>query len=220
MKAVGTALIDADLILLVIDLTDKHPLHAATLEKIRKVKIPVFVVLNKFDLVSNDVAHEAFAHWTAELPEARVFPVSALEHIYTKELLKEVIHVLPESPPFFPKDEISDRTMRFFTAEMIREKIFLLYDREIPYSCEVRIEEYKEEPDIVRISALILTERETQKRILIGHQGRMLKKVGTLARKDMEAFIGRKVFLQTFVKVDENWRSDVQRLKQMGYWEG
>ncbi len=219
MKAVGTALTDADLILLVIDLTDPHPLHAATFERIQKTEIPVFVVLNKFDIAGTDKANEAFAWWSEQMPKAKVFPVSALEKIYTTELLKEIIHVLPENPPFFPEDELSDRTMRFFTAEIIREKIFMLYDREIPYSCEVRIEEYKEEPDIVRISAVILTERESQKRILIGHQGSMLKRVGTLARKDMEAFIGQKVYLQTFVKVDENWRSNVGKLRQLGYWE-
>ena len=219
MKAVGTALTDADLILLVIDMEDREPLHPATLEKIKKMTVPVFVVLNKFDKSGTEKANAHFAFWSAELPSAKVFPVSALEKIYTKELLAEIIHVLPDSPPFFPKDEISDRTTRFFVAEIIREKIFFLYDREIPYSCEVSIEEYKEEPEIVRISAVIVTERETQKRILIGHQGSMLKRVGTLARKDIESFIGKKVFLQTFVKVDANWRSDVRRLKQFGYWE-
>lgn len=219
MKTVGTALTDADLILLVVDLTDSEPIHGPTLDKIRKTKIPVFVILNKFDAAGTEKANEAFQFWQGELPKARIFPVSALEKIYTRELLSEIIAVLPASPPFFPKDEVSDRTMRFFIAEMIREKIFLIYDREVPYSCEVAIEEYKEEEDIVRISALILTERESQKRILIGHKGSMLKRVGTLARKDMEPFIGKKVFLQLFVKVEENWRTDVKRLRQFGYWE-
>jgi GTP-binding protein Era len=136
-----------------------------------------------------------------------------------KELLEEIIDMLPESPPYFPKDELSDRTQRFFCAEIVREKIFMNYDREIPYSCEVMIEEYIDEPEIARIRALILTERESQKRILIGHQGSSLKRVGTQARKDMESFIGKKVFLQMFIKVDENWRNDVNRLKNFGYWE-
>ncbi|MFN9799135.1 MAG: GTPase Era, partial [Bacteroidota bacterium] len=162
-------------------------------------------VLNKFDLVGTEAANDAFAYWQSELPAARVFPVSAKEHIYTRELMQEILRILPESPPYFPKDEVSDRTMRFFVAEIIREKIFLLYEREIPYSCEVVVEEYKEEEGLVRIAALILTERESQKRILIGHQGGMLKKVGTLARKDIEAFIGQQVFLSMFVKVEEDW---------------
>jgi GTP-binding protein Era len=219
MKTVGTALIDADLIILVVDSSDKHQLHPGTLEKIQKTEIPVFVVLNKFDLVGNEGSNAAFAIYKELLPNARIFPVSALEKIYVKELLEEIIAQLPESPPYFPKDELSDRTTRFFCAEIVREKIFMNYDREIPYSCEVMIEEYIDEPEIARIRALIITERESQKRILIGHQGSMLKRVGTQARKDMESFIGKKVFLQMFVKVDENWRNDVNRLKNFGYWE-
>lgn len=219
MKSVSTALSDADLILLVIDLADNKPIHEATLSKIQKMDVPVFVVLNKFDLSGIEGSNVGFQEWQAKLPNAKIFPVSALEKIYTKELLTEILSVLPLSPPYFPKDELSDRTMRFFVSEIIREKIFMLYDREIPYSTEVKIEEYKEEEDIVRISALILTERESQKRILIGHQGKMLKRVGTLARKEMENFIGKKVFLQTFVKVEDNWRNDLNRLKNFGYWE-
>lgn len=219
MKSVSTALSDADLILLVIDLADNKPIHEATLAKIQKMDVPVFVVLNKFDISGVEGSNVGFQEWQEKMPNAKIFPVSALEKIYTKELLTEILSVLPLSPPYFPKDELSDRTMRFFVSEIIREKIFMLYDREIPYSCEVKVEEYKEEADIVRISALILTERESQKRILIGHQGKMLKRVGTLARKEMENFIGKKVFLQTFVKVEENWRNDLSRLKNFGYWE-
>jgi GTP-binding protein Era len=219
MKSVGTALVDADLILLVVDLTDKAPVHEATLNKIGKLTTPVFVVLNKVDTTGFDKSNEAFVKWQELLPNARIFPVSALEKIYTDELLYEIKQALPVSPPYFPKEDVSDRTMRFFVSEIIREKIFLNYDREIPYSCEVKIEEYKEEPEIVRIGAVILTERESQKRILIGHQGSALKRVGTQARKDMESFIGQKVFLQLFVKVEENWRNDVSRLKNFGYWE-
>lgn len=219
MKFVGTALTDADLILLVVDMTDKSPLHPQTLEKIKKTKIPVFVVLNKFDLVGTDGATPHFEFWATQLPQSRVFPVSSTEKIYTKELLSEILFVLPENPPFFPKDELSDRSTRFFVAEIIREKIFMTYDKEIPYSCEVNIEEFKEEQGIVRISAVILTERESQKAIIIGHQGKMLKRVGTLARKDIESFLGKKVFLQTFVKLEENWRNDIKRLKNFGYWE-
>lgn len=219
MKAVGTALVDADLILLVIDASDNKLFHEATLEKIAKIKIPVFVVLNKFDLVGNEGSNLVFQLYKEQLPSAKIFPVSALEKIYIKELLEEILDVLPESPPYFPKEDISDRTTRFFCAEIIREKILMNYDREIPYSCEVMIEEYKDEPEIARIRALIVTERESQKRIIIGHQGSALKRVATQSRKDMESFIGKKVFLETFVKVDENWRNDIGRLKQFGYWE-
>jgi GTP-binding protein Era len=219
MKSVGTALTDADLILLVIDCADKKGLHDATLAKIKKSKIPVFVILNKYDLVGNEGVNLAFDQWSALLPDAKIFPVSALEKIHTRELLDQIIKVLPDNPPYFPKDDISDRTMRFFCSEIIREKIFMNYDREIPYSCEVKIEEYREEPEIVHVSAVILAERESQKRILIGHQGSAMKRTGTQARKEMESFIGKKVMLKTFVKVDENWRNDERKLKNFGYLE-
>lgn len=219
MKTVGTALADADLILLVIDLTERKELHSATLEKIRKTKIPVFVLLNKVDVAGFEKSNEAFLKWQTELPAAKIFPVSALEKIYTAELLEEIKQMLPLCPPYFPKDELSDRTQRFFVAEIVREKILLNYEKEIPYSCEVRIESFSEEPEIIRIRTEIITERESQKRILIGHQGSMLKRVGTAARKDIEAFLGKKIFLELFVKVDENWRNDLSRLKAFGYWE-
>lgn len=219
MKSVGTALTDADLILLVIDSADKKGLHEATLEKVRKSNIPVFIILNKYDLVGNEGVNEAFEYWSQSMPEAKIFPVSALEKIHTRELLERIIKILPESPPYFPKDDISDRTMRFFCSEIMREKIFMNYDREIPYSCEVMIEEYREEPEIVHISAVILAERESQKRIIIGHQGSALKRTATQARKEMESFVGKKVMLKTFVKVDENWRNDERKLRNFGYLE-
>jgi GTP-binding protein Era len=217
MKVVGSALTDADLILLVVDSADKREIHPPTLDKIRKTEIPVFVILNKYDLVGNDGVNALFDFWTEMLPTAKVFPVSALEKIHTRELLVQIIRVLPESPPYFPKDDVSDRSMRFFVSEIIREKIFMNYDKEIPYASEVHIEEYLEEPEIVRISALIMVERESQKRIVIGHLGSGLKRVGTQARKDMESFIGKQVFLKTHVKVDENWRHDERKLKNFGY---
>ncbi len=219
MKAVTGALKDADLILLVIDSAEKKPFHEATLAKISKTSIPVFVVLNKYDLVGNEGVNASFEQYAALLPNAKIFPVSALEKIHTKELLAQIIKVLPESPPYFPKDEMSDRTMRFFVSEIIREKIFMNYEKEIPYSCEVRIEDYKEEAGLLRIGAIIYTERESQKRILIGHQGSNLKRVGTQARKDIEAFAGQKVMLTTHVKVDDNWRNDMGKLKMFGYTE-
>jgi GTP-binding protein Era len=219
MKFVGSALVDADLILLVIDLADKKPMHEATLNKIKKSGIPVFVVLNKYDVVGNEGANIAFEYWSQELPNAKIFPVSALHKLQVDLLLKQVIQALPDSPPYFPKDEISDKSIRFFASEIIREKIFLTYSKEIPYSTEVVIEAFRDEIDIAHINALIITERESQKAIIIGHQGKMLKKIGTEARKDIESFLDKKVMLTTHVKVDENWRNDARRLKGYGYLE-
>lgn len=217
MKAVGSALVDADLLLVVIDLKDDAPFHERTLQKIAGMSIPVFVILNKVDVAGFDKSNEVFTQWQQLLPRAKIFPVSALEKIYTDELLFEILQVLPSSPPYFPKDEISDRSMRFFMSEILREKILLNYAREIPYSVEIVIESFSDEPDIVKIRALILAERESQKRIIIGHQGKALKRVGIQARKDMEKFIGKQVFLEMFVKVEENWRSDASKLKRFGY---
>ncbi len=219
MKAVGSALIDADLLLLVIDSADRTPFHASTLEKIKKMDVPIFVVLNKLDLVGNESADALFQYWQTELPQAKIYPVSALTYLYTKELLQKIIEILPPSPPFFPKDELSDRTMRFFCSEIIREKLLKYYNKEIPYSCEVQIESYKEEDHVTKIRAIILTERESQKAIIIGHQGSAIKRMATSARKEMEAFLDKKVFLETFIKVDPDWRNNVNRLKSMGYWE-
>lgn len=219
MKAVGSALTDADLILMVIDSSDRTPFHASTLEKIKKMDVPIFVVLNKLDLVGNESADGLFQFWQNELPQAKIYPVSALTYLYTKELLQKIIEVLPPSPPFFPKDELSDRTQRFFCSEIIREKILKYYNKEIPYSCEVQIESFKEEDHVIKIRAIILTERESQKAIIIGHQGSAIKRMATSARKEMEAFLDKKVFLETFIKVDPDWRNNVNRLKSMGYWE-
>ncbi len=219
MKAVGSALQDADLILLVIDSADRQEFHPSTLEKIKKMNVPIFVVLNKLDLIGNEKADVLFQKWNTELPQAHIFPVSALTYLYTRELLNNIIRQLPASPPFFPKDELSDRTLRFFCSEIFREKILKYYNREIPYSCEVTIESFKEEEHVTKIRAVILTERESQKAILIGHQGSALKRMATSARKEMEAFLGRKVFLETFIKVDPDWRNNLNRLKSLGYWE-
>jgi GTPase len=175
--------------------------------------------LNKYDVVGNEGANTAFDHGSVELPNAKIFPVSALHKLQIDLLLKQIIQVLPESPAYFPKDELSDKSVRFFASEIIREKIFLNYSKEIPYSTEVVIEAFRDEPDIVHMNALIVTERESQKAIIIGHQGKMLKKIGTEARKDIESFLQKKVMLTTHVKVDDNWRNDSRRLKGYGYLE-
>ncbi len=219
MKAVGSALSDADLILMVIDASDKTPFHADTLNKIKKMDVPVFVVLNKLDLIGNSMADALFQFWSTEMPNAKIYPVSALTYLYTKELLAKIVESLPLGPAYFPKDELSDRTLRFFCSEIIREKILKYYNKEIPYSCEVQIESFKEEENVTKIRAIILTERESQKAIIIGHQGSAIKRMATSARKEMEAFLGRKVFMETFIKVDPDWRNNVNRLKSMGYWD-
>ena len=219
MKAVGSALSDADLILMVIDASDKTPFHADTLNKIKKMDVPVFVVLNKLDLIGNSMADALFQFWSTEMPNAKIYPVSALTYLYTKELLAKIVEALPIGPAYFPKDELSDRTLRFFCTEIIREKILKYYNKEIPYSCEVQIESFKEEENVTKIRAIILTERESQKAIIIGHQGSAIKRMATSARKEMEAFLGRKVFMETFIKVDPDWRNNVNRLKSMGYWD-
>lgn len=219
MKAVGSALSDADLILMVIDGNDRTPFHADTLNKLKKMDVPIFVVLNKLDLIGNTKADELFQFWTNELPQARIYPVSALTYLYTKELLAKIVEALPLGPPYFPKDELSDRTLRFFCSEIVREKILKYYNKEIPYSCEVQIESFKEEENVTKIRAIILTERESQKAIIIGHQGSAIKRMATSARKEMEAFLDKKVYLETFIKVDPDWRNNVNRLKTMGYWD-
>jgi GTP-binding protein Era len=219
MKAVGSALSDADLILMVIDGNDRTPFHADTLNKLKKMDVPIFVVLNKLDLIGNTKADELFQFWTNELPQARIYPVSALTYLYTKELLAKIVEALPLGPPYFPKDELSDRTLRFFCSEIVREKILKYYNKEIPYSCEVQIESFKEEENVTKIRAIILTERESQKAIIIGHQGSAIKRMATSARKEMEAFLDKKVYLETFIKVDADWRNNVNRLKTMGYWD-
>ncbi len=219
MKAVGSALSDADLILMVIDSSDRTPFHASTLEKIKKMDVPIFIVLNKLDLIGNESADALFQFWSQEMPGAKIYPVSALTNLYTKELLAKIIECLPPSPPFFPKDELSDRTLRFFCSEILREKLLKYYNKEIPYSCEVQIESFKEEDHVTKIRAIILTERESQKAIIIGHQGSAIKRMATSARKEMEAFLDKKVFLETFIKVDPDWRNNVNRLKTLGYWE-
>lgn len=219
MKAVGSALSDADLILMVIDGNDRTPFHADTLNKLKKMDVPIFVVLNKLDLIGNTKADELFQFWTNELPQARIYPVSALTYLYTKELLVKIVEALPLGHPYFPKDELSDRTLRFFCSEIVREKILKYYNKEIPYSCEVQIESFKEEENVTKIRAIILTERESQKAIIIGHQGSAIKRMATSARKEMEAFLDKKVYLETFIKVDPDWRNNVNRLKTMGYWD-
>lgn len=217
MKFVKTALQDADVMIVVTDIFEDDLAHPATFDKIAAMEVPTFVLVNKIDLADQVKAAERVAYWKARIPRATVAPISALHGFNVDLILAHVVDQLPESPPYFPKDELTDKPMRFFVSEIIREKILTHYRQEVPYSCEVVVEEYKEEPEIVRIRAEIRVARETQKQIVIGAGGRMIKRVGTDARKDIERFIGNKVFLDLFVKVDEDWRNDEQKLKRFGY---
>lgn len=232
------ALVDADVLLYVTDVQDTPDKNADFLQKVKhiahsqkskaeshKPATPaVFLIINKIDLTTPETLDNLVAYWQKELPEATIFPISAKERFGIDQLFAAIKDALPECPPFFPKDQLTDKSSRFFVNEIIREKILLSYDKEIPYSTEVEVESFKDEPagahhprGLIRIQAVIYVERESQKGIIIGHQGTALKKVGMLARKDIEAFFDKPVFLELFVKVDKDWRSNSSRLRHYGY---
>src|SRR3989339_91602 len=217
MKFVDTAITDADIILYVTDVVEMPEKNADYLEKIKDSGSPVLLLINKIDLTRQDILEKLVEDWKNKLPKAEIFPVSALEKFNIEPVFKRILELLPASPPYFPKDELTDKTERFFVQEIIREKIFLNYQKEIPYSCEVNAEEFKESDDIIHIRAMIYMARDSQKGIIIGHKGLALKKVGTEARKDMEAFFEKKVFLALHVKVLKDWRDKEQHLKYFGY---
>ncbi|MCK9219924.1 MAG: GTPase Era [Bacteroidales bacterium] len=216
MSAVFSALDDADVILLVTEAgNDFH--QEEILKKLKETTKPVIVVINKIDLGDMEVLEKEAEKWRGTLDKATILPVSALHKVNLDQVFKAILHDLPESPPFYPKDELTDRSQRFFISEIIREKILLYFSQEIPYSTEVAIESFKEEEHLTRISATIYVSRESQKGILIGHQGVAIKKLGTVARKDIESFLGQHVFLELRVKVAKDWREDDQALKRFGY---
>lgn len=218
MSFVNTAITDADVILLVTDIFEKQTAHKETLEKIQHHTAPVLVLVNKVDLSKDeDRLLKVIENWKELIPRAEILPISALHGFSTDFIFPKLIELLPESPPFFPKDELTDKPMRFFVSEIIREKIFENYTKEVPYSTQVEIEYYKEKPNIVDIRAIIYVSRSSQKPIIIGQQGAKIKKVGTEARKDLEAFIGSKVFLDLYVKVDKDWRDKESELRKFGY---
>ena len=217
MKYVDTSLRDADVLLFITDVFEDTMNHKETLEKIKSLKVPVICLINKVDLRDQDVVGERIAYWKKELPNATVLPVSALHNFNVEPILDLILEHLPDSPAFFDKDAISDRPMRFFISEIIREKIFLNLKKEVPYACQVEVVEYIEEPDIIRIRANIIVERDSQKGIIIGAKGRQLKYIGIDSRKDIEKFVDKHVFLETFVKVDKDWRNNEGKLKKYGY---
>ena len=215
-----SALVDADVLLYVTepqDTIDRNPDFFDKVKKMATAGTRVFLIINKIDLTTQDTLDNLVNFWHNQLPEAEIFPISAQERFGVNQLFEAIKEALPVGPPFFPKDQLTDKSERFFVNEIIREKILLNYDKEIPYSVEVEVESFLEEEDIVRISAVIYCERDSQKGIIIGKAGTALKRVGSQARKDIEDFLQKKVFLQLFVKVDKDWRSNTGRLKHYGY---
>ncbi|MDE6140903.1 MAG: GTPase Era [Alistipes sp.] len=217
MKFVRGALTDADILLYVTDVVEQSDRSDEIVERISRSGVPTIVVINKIDLSTPERLEELVELWHAKLPEAVIAPVSAKEAFNIGGLFDLILERLPEGEPFYPKDTLTDKTLRFFASEIIREKILLTYDKEIPYCCEIAIDTYKEEPAIDRISATIYVARDSQKGIVIGHKGEKLKRVGQAAREDLERFLGKRVFLQLYVKVDEDWRNSDRQLRRFGY---
>ena len=215
-----SALVDADVLLYVTepqDTIDRNPDFVEKVKKMAAAGTRVFLIINKIDLTTQETLDNLVAFWHTQLPEAEIFPISAQERFGVDQLFEAIKAALPECPPFFPKDQLTDKSERFFVNEIIREKILQNYDKEIPYSVEVEVESFHEDEDIVRISTVIYCERESQKGILIGKAGAALKRVGSQARKDIEEFLQKPVYLQLFVKVDRDWRSNTGRLRHYGY---
>lgn len=212
-----SALADADILLYVTDVVEMPEKNMDFLGKVQKMTIPVLLLINKIDLTDQKTLGETVEKWHSLLPNAEILPMSALNRFGADMLLNRIKELLPDSPPYFEKDQLTDKPARFFVSEIIREKILLYYDKEIPYSVEVRVESFKEDKDLIRISAVIYVERNSQKGIIIGHQGVALKKVSTESRKALEKFFGKKIFLETFVKVDKDWRSNQRELDSFGY---
>lgn len=217
MKFVDTALTDADVIIYVTDVIEKVNKNPEYIEKINKSGVPVILLINKIDLSEQQKVLELAKIWKELLPEAEILSISATEKFNIAPIFDMIIEKLPEGPAFFPKDELTDRNERFFVQEIIREKILLYYQKEVPYSVEIEVESFKNEKKLLRIQAVIHVNRETQKGIIIGHQGKAIKKVGTEARKDIEEFFEKKVFLELFVKVNKDWREEERSLRNFGY---
>jgi len=214
-----SALSDADVIVYVTDVFETFDKNSEFLEKVKKANIPTLLILNKIDKSDQERLEKLVAEWRERLPEAEIYPASALEKFNVDIIFKRILALLPESPPYFPKDQFTDRSERFFVTEIIREKILLNYQKEVPYSVEVEVEEFKEEADIIRIRAIIHVNSPSQKGIIIGHKGLMLKRIGTDARKDIEAFFDKHVFIEIYVKITKDWRDSKDKLRRFGYDE-
>ena len=212
-----SALADADVLLYVTDPVETVDKNGEFLQKVAKMNVPVLVLINKIDLTHQDKLVQLVEEWHEILPNAEIIPVSATAKFNVDVVLRRIRELIPECPPYFDKDQLTDKPARFFVSEIIREKILLYYDKEIPYSVEVGVERFKEEGNMIRINAIIYVERDSQKGIIIGHQGKALKKVATEARKSLEKFFGKKIYLETYVKVDKDWRSSDKELNLFGY---
>ncbi|EGJ99660.1 MULTISPECIES: GTPase Era [Dysgonomonas] len=212
-----SALSDADVLLYMTDVIEKTDKNEEFLQKVQNVDAPVLLLINKIDQTNQQELEKLVAQWKELLPKAEIYPISALNKFNVDTVKKRILDLIPESPPYFEKDALTDRPARFFVTEIIREKILLYYQKEVPYAVEVIVEEFKDEKEIINIRALIIAERDTQKGIIIGHKGAALKKVATMARKDMERFFNKKIFLEIYVKVEKDWRSRDNLLRQYGY---
>ena len=217
MGFVKSAFEDADVLLYMVEIGEKELKDEAFFNKITNSKIPVLLLLNKIDKSDQGQLEEQVQTWAEKVPNAEIFPVSALEGFNVKEVFTRILELLPESPPFYPKDQLTDKPERFFINETIREKILMHYKKEIPYAVEVDTEEFFEEETIIRVRSVIMVERETQKGIIIGHKGSALKRVGVESRKDLEKFFGKQIHIELYVKVNKNWRSNQNQLKRFGY---
>ena len=212
-----SVLTDADVLLYVTDVVEKPDKNSEFLEKVRKMQVPVLLLINKIDLSNQGDLTALVEEWHESLPQAEIIPISAANKFNVDAVLRRVRELLPDSPPYFGKDQWTDKPARFFVTEIIREKILLYYDKEIPYSCEVVVESFKEDAKSIRINAVIYVERDSQKGIIIGKEGRALKKVATEARRSLEKFFGKSIYLETFVKVDKDWRNSERELRNFGY---
>lgn len=217
MDFVKSAFEDADVLLYMVEIGEKALKDEAFFKKIENSKIPVLLLLNKIDTSEQEVLEEQIQHWQKLLPKAEIHPISALENFNVREVFDRILELLPEAPPYYPKDQLTDKPERFFVNETLREKILLHYKKEIPYAVEVETEEFIEDNDIIRIRSVIMVERDTQKGIIIGHKGSALKRVGVEARKDLEKFFDKQVHIELYVKVNKNWRSNSNQLRRFGY---
>ncbi len=217
MSFVRSAFEDADVLLYLVELGEKQLKDEAFFNKITSAKIPVLLLINKIDKGNEEMLNEALELWQEQVPNAEIFAISALENFGVQEVFQRILQILPESPPFYSKDQLTDKPERFFVNEIVREKILIHYKKEIPYSVEIDTEEFFEEEKIIRIRSIIMVERDSQKGIIIGHKGEAIKKVGIEARRDLESFFGKQIYIELVVKVNKNWRSNKTQLRRFGY---
>lgn len=217
MDFVKTAFEDADILVYMVEAGEKELKDEAFFNKIQSSKVPVLLLINKIDKTDQENLEQFVEHWKEKVPNAEIHPISALNNFNVTEVFNRIIELLPASPPYYPKDTLTDKPERFFVNEIIREKILLNYQKEIPYSVEIETEEFKEDEDIIRIKAIIMVERDSQKGIIIGHKGEAIKKVGMQSREELEKFFGKQVHIEMFVKVNKDWRNNAYQLKRFGY---